>query len=57
MHEHTYLFTISLLQALETEANIALCLADEKTKVVLAGDHMQVHIIYGRVYMFIHLSY
>ena len=39
---HTLSFHLTCIQALETEANIALCLADEKTKVVLAGDHMQV---------------
>ena len=31
-----------LLQTLESEADIALCLADKFTKVVLAGDYMQV---------------
>ena len=30
-----------LLQALETEAIIPLCLADSETKLVLAGDYMQ----------------
>ena len=30
-----------MLQALETEAIIPLCLADDETKVILAGDYMQ----------------
>ena len=51
---HTLSFHLTYIQALETEANIALCLADEKTKVVLAGDHMQVCVYTHSLYFTLH---
>ena len=35
-----------LFQALECEALVPLTLADESTKIILAGDHMQVNKLY-----------
>lgn len=45
----THIFIDEAAQAMEVEAIVPLVFADENTRIVLAGDHMQVRGARGRV--------